>query len=109
MTTITNASGKEYKIPSATELKRAAAHARRLESKFPEYSGLHIDVYYDLESGEFRFHELSQNSFIDTHEHPEMFYLAHKDFSDPTGRLSLTEDEYAAAMHEWIANYIQTL
>lgn len=51
-------------VPSATEIKKAQAHARAVTRQYPEYSGFACEVEFDAALGEFYFHELSAGSWI---------------------------------------------
>lgn len=49
-------------VPSATDIKRAQAHARAI-AKSRSYDGC-IDVYFDAVFGRFEYHELVGNGYI---------------------------------------------
>lgn len=51
-------------VPCATEVKRARAHARAIERKYPAFSGFHVELWFNKSSGTFHFYELSNGSYM---------------------------------------------
>lgn len=84
-------------IPSRTDIKKAQSHARAIENKYPEFSGLHVETYFDIATGEFSYCELTQNSYMVT----PLVYIQHREpFYSKEGRVIENENNISEIIKE---------